>query len=129
VRLDEVGLLVRLRFLLGFAEFLDQAHGAALEAAVEAAAGAGVEDVEEFVGGEVEKSVLIGALDCILVGFEMFRVLEWAVLGVEDVLVEVNASVGELAEGSLLLQFGRLLGILDGNVSLCVGFGTSELLT
>ena len=55
--LDEVGLLVGLGFLFGFAEFLDQTHGAALEASVEAAAGAGMEDVEEFVRGEIEQSV------------------------------------------------------------------------
>jgi hypothetical protein len=44
VGFDQVGLLVGLGFLLGLAQFLDQAHGAALEASVEAAAGAGVED-------------------------------------------------------------------------------------
>ena len=54
--LDEVGLLVGLGFLFGFAEFLDEAHGAALEASVEAAAGTGVEDVEEFVRGQIEES-------------------------------------------------------------------------
>ena len=33
-----------------------------------------------------------------------------------DVLIEINASVGEFAERSLLLELGRLLGILDGQV-------------
>lgn len=56
VCLDEIGLLVRLGFLLGFAEFLDQAHGLALEASVEPAAGAGVDNIAEFFGGEVEES-------------------------------------------------------------------------
>jgi hypothetical protein len=68
VRLHQIGLLVRLGFLLGLAQFLDQAHGAALEAAVEAAAGAGVQDVEELVGGEVEESVGEGLLVFWLVG-------------------------------------------------------------
>jgi hypothetical protein len=31
---------------------------------------------------------------------------------VRDSLIEINASVGELSEGSLLLEFGGLLGIL-----------------
>ena len=33
-------------------------------------------------------------------------------LSCADVLVEINASVGELAEGSLLLELGGLFGIL-----------------
>ena len=33
--------------------------------------------------------------------------------GVGDVRIEVDSSVGELAEGSLLLQLGGLLGILQ----------------
>jgi hypothetical protein len=47
--LDQVGLLIGLRILLGLAQFLDQTHGAALEASVESTAGAGMEDGEEFV--------------------------------------------------------------------------------
>ncbi len=58
VRLDGVGLLVGLGLLLGFAQLLDQTHGLALEAAVEPATGAGVDDVAELFGGEVEESVL-----------------------------------------------------------------------
>ena len=57
MRLDEVGLLVGLCGLFGFTELLDQAHRLALEAAVEAAAGAGVDDVAELFGGEVEESI------------------------------------------------------------------------
>jgi hypothetical protein len=57
VRLDEVGLLVGLCGLFGFTELLDQAHRLALETAVEAAAGAGVDDVAELFGGEVEESI------------------------------------------------------------------------
>lgn len=57
VRLDEVGLLVGLGLLLGLAQLLDQTHGAALETAVEPAAGTGVDEVAELLGGEVEESV------------------------------------------------------------------------
>jgi hypothetical protein len=51
--LDEIGLLIRLGLLLRLAELLDQAHGLALQAAVEPAAGAGVHDIAQLVGGEV----------------------------------------------------------------------------
>ncbi len=57
MRLHQVWFLIWLRFLLGFAEFLDQAHGLALETAVESAAGAGVDDIAKLFGGEVEESV------------------------------------------------------------------------
>jgi hypothetical protein len=53
VGLDKIGLLVRLGLLLRLAELLDQAHGLALQAAVEPAAGAGVDDIAQLVGGEV----------------------------------------------------------------------------
>jgi len=55
--LDEVRLLVGLGLLLSLAELLDQAHRLALEAAVEPAAGAGVDDVAELLAGEVEEPV------------------------------------------------------------------------
>ncbi len=64
VRLDQVGLLVRLGPLLGLAQFLDQSHGFALQAAVEPAAGAGVDDIAELFGGEVEESVENGGKGC-----------------------------------------------------------------
>lgn len=57
VGLDEVGLLVGLGLLLGLAQLLDQAHGLALETAVEPAAGAGVDDIAQLVGGQVQQSV------------------------------------------------------------------------
>lgn len=47
--LDEVGLLVGLRFLLRLAELLDQAHGLALEAAVEPSTGTGMDEVAELL--------------------------------------------------------------------------------
>ena len=59
VRLDQVGLLVGLGRLLRLAQLLDQPHRLALQAAVEAAAGAGVHDVAELFGGEVEESVCL----------------------------------------------------------------------
>jgi len=55
VRLDEVGLLVGLGLLLGFAQLLDQAHGLALQTAVEPATGTGVDDVAKLLRGEIEK--------------------------------------------------------------------------
>jgi hypothetical protein len=63
VCLDEVWLLVGLCRLFRFAELLDQAHGLALEATVEAAAGTGMDDVAELFGGEVEESVRQGKWD------------------------------------------------------------------
>lgn len=56
MRLDEIGLLVGFGFLLGFAELFNEAHRLALETAVEAATGAGVHDIAELFGGEVEES-------------------------------------------------------------------------
>jgi len=57
VGLDEVGLLVGLGLLLGLAELLDKAHGLALEAAVEPSTRAGVDEVTELFGAEVEEPV------------------------------------------------------------------------
>ena len=57
VCLDEIWLLIRLGFLLRFPQLFDQAHGFALQAAVEAAARARVDYVPELLGGEVEESV------------------------------------------------------------------------
>ena len=57
VRFHQVGFLVRLGFLFGFAQLFDQAHGFALEAAVEAAAGTRVHDVAQLFRREVEESV------------------------------------------------------------------------
>lgn len=74
VGLDEVGLLVGLGLLLGLAELLDQTHGLALETAVEPSAGTGVDEVAELLRAEVEE------------------------------LVEVDSTVGELAERALGLE-------------------------
>jgi len=82
VSLDEVGLLVGLGLLLGLSELLDKAHGAALQAAVNPSAGAGVDDISELVRGEVEK------------------------------VVKVDSSVREPAEDSSLLDLGGLLSVV-----------------
>ena len=57
MRLDEIGLLIRLGLLLGLAKLLDQTHGFALQAAVEPTAGTSMYDVPELIGREVEESV------------------------------------------------------------------------
>ena len=93
MRLDQIGLLIGLRLLLCFAEFLDQTHGLALQTAVESTAGAGVDYIAELFGRKVEESdadSLVGE-----------RGIEESYCGV---LVKVDASVGEFAEGSLLLE-------------------------
>lgn len=101
VGLHELGLLVGLGFLLGFAEFLDEAHGFAFEAAVEAAPGARVDHVPELFGGEVQES----------------EEVSWGKggRGGGKLLVEVDTAVGEFAEGSLLLELcfaGRRLAVV-----------------
>ena len=55
VGLDEVWLLVGLGLLLRLTELLDQTHGLALKATVEATTGTGVNDIAELVGGEVQE--------------------------------------------------------------------------
>lgn len=57
MRFHKVGFFVGLGLLLCFAEFFDETHGLALQATVEAAAGASVDDVAELGGREVEESV------------------------------------------------------------------------
>ena len=57
VGLDEVGLLVGLGLLLSLAELLDQAHGAALETAVDLSAGTGVDDIAELIRVQVKETV------------------------------------------------------------------------
>lgn len=59
VCLDEIWLLVGLSLLLGLAELLDQAHWLALETTVESAAGTGVNDISELLGGEVKESARV----------------------------------------------------------------------
>jgi hypothetical protein len=101
MRLDKVGLLVWLGVLLRLAEFLDQAHGLALETAVEPTAGAGVEEITEGCGREVEESSQ---------GNQYY--VPFCEDSRADSLVEVDAAEGELAECSLLLELGSLFGVL-----------------
>lgn len=96
--LDRVRLLVGLRLLLGFAQLLDQTHGLALETAIESAPGAGVNDIAELFGGEVEEA---------RVREDVLAMPSWSEPGSCAILyslIELNTPVGELAERSLLLQ-------------------------
>lgn len=94
MRLDQLGFLVGLGFLLRFAEFLDQTHRLALQAAVESTTGACMHNITKLFGGEVEKSV---AKKIVLVSTVV------RVSGL-SLLVKVDATVGKFAEGSLLFQ-------------------------
>ena len=55
--LDNSGLLVRQSLLLGFAQFLDEAQGTALETTLEAAAGTGMDELRiRWFTAEMRKS-------------------------------------------------------------------------
>lgn len=95
VGLDERGLLVRERLGLCLAELLDQTHRLALKAAVEPSAGAGMDEVAELLGGEVEEPFGKG-----LVGVAKLT-RKWEK---EIVLLELDTAVRELAECSLALE-------------------------
>jgi len=77
VRLDDVRLVVRAAVLLGLAQLLEQRHALALNAAREPPACARVHQINQLLGGQVEQ------------------------------IVQVDATVRELAEGTLLLQLER----------------------
>ena len=109
MRLYQVGLLVRLGFLLGFPQLLDKPEWAALQTAVEPAPGSCVDDIAELLGGEVEKSDGKRSATCILeMLMNYFKVqLDPPKLPItvdQDVLVKVDASVGKLSKGSFSLQ-------------------------
>jgi len=80
--LDGVWLLVWLGVLLSLTELLDQTHRHALETTVEPTASAGVDNITELIGGEVEE------------------------------LFEVDTAVRKLAECSLFLDLGGLLSVV-----------------
>lgn len=82
VSLDGGGLLVRLALGLGLTETLDEAHGLALETTLESSAGTGVDERHEILVGHVEESI------------------------------ELDTSVGELAESSLALELGSGGGVV-----------------
>jgi hypothetical protein len=86
---------------LGLPELLDETHGLALETTVEPAAGTGVDEVAEFLRAEVEepahRSEYRHHLYMFPSAFDELR-------GSEDVLVEVNTTVAELAERPLRLK-------------------------
>ena len=92
VGLDEVWLLVGLGLLLRLAELLDQTHWLALETTVEPTTGAGVDDIAELLGGEVEESMACWSMS----------VVPGNRNGLHS-LVEVNTTVRELSERSLSL--------------------------
>jgi len=74
VGLDDCWFLVRGSLLFSFAQFFDETHWAALEATVELATGACVNEVDELFGAQVEE------------------------------LVELYTTVGERTERALLLE-------------------------
>ena len=106
VSLNEVGLLVGPGFLLGLAEFLDQTHGLALQAAVEPAAGTSVNDITELLRREVQEPAVVETIS--QKPFSSLSACHRCPLrnaGLsEDLLVKVDAAVGKLAELSSLLH-------------------------
>lgn len=81
VGLDDCGLFIRWSFLLSFAQFLNQTHGAALEATAESTAGTCVNEFNKLL-----------------------------IIHIKE-LVEINSAVGERAEGSLLLELSSDRGV------------------
>lgn len=82
VGLDGGGLLVGGSLGLGLAETLDETHGLALQTALELSAGTGVDELHEVLVGHVEESI------------------------------ELDTTVGELAESSLALELGSGGGVV-----------------
>jgi hypothetical protein len=84
VGLDNCGFLVRGSFLLGFAQLFYETHWAALEATVELATGACMNEFDELFVVQVEE------------------------------LLKLDTTVGERAERSLLLKLSREGGVCNG---------------
>lgn len=82
VSLDGSGLLIGESLSLGLAETLDEAHGLALKTTLELSAGTGVNETHEVLVGHVEESI------------------------------ELDSSVGELAESPLALELGSGGGVV-----------------
>ena len=114
VGLDDGRLLVWRGLLLRLAELLNQAHGLALQATVEPTAGAGVDDIAQLLAGEVEEPVpqnwisMCPLPKCSKPNF-LVRV------GYVDILIQVDAAVGELSECSLGLE-GCITNILSADI-------------
>jgi len=83
VGLDATRLLAGGSLLLGLAEALDEGHGLALEAAGHAAASTAADEIHELIVGEVKE------------------------------LVELDTTVRELAELTLLTKLGNLFSVHD----------------
>lgn len=84
VGLDDLGLLVSRGVLLGGPELLDEAHGLALQTTLEPTAGTAVDEIDKLLGREVQE------------------------------LLEVDTTVGVLAESTLLLEFSSSSVSLQG---------------
>jgi hypothetical protein len=112
--LDEVGLLIWLSLLLCLAQLLDQTHRLAFETTVEPTASAGVDNITELIGGEVQESVVREYRVSLCSPLNSSRLVfgcMWMYVE-EVVLVKVDAAIGKLSEGSLLLDLGGLNGVL-----------------
>ena len=135
VSLDEVRLLVGLGLLLGLSQLLDQAHGLALQTTVDSATGTCVNDIAQLLRAEVQESVraIVSAsrflsfmlvLGSFSIQLSIHRSNAKGKCGVvigklknkaENILVEIDSSVGKLAEGSSLLDLSCLLRVLFTN--------------
>ena len=77
MRLDEIGLLIGLRLLLGLAQLLDQTHRLALETAVEPTTSTSVDDIAELIGGQIQESIVRNIGLACLLPFEFFKTCVW----------------------------------------------------
>jgi len=87
VGLDNRGFLIWRCLFLGFTKFLDEAHGLALQTALETSTSTGMDELNELLIAQIQK------------------------------FIELNPTVGEGTEGSLLLEVGSDLGVSNGGIS------------
>jgi len=115
VSLDGVGLLVGLGLLLSLAELLDETHGTALQATVDPAASAGVDDIAELVGGKVEEAIVREEFMLASYPFDVER-------SSKSFRVGRSVSEGMVGLGNSRLQiFRRYRGALAGRIALQMG--------
>lgn len=108
--LYNLGLLIWWSLLLGLAEFLDQSHWLALQAAGETPAGTAVHQLNQLVA--IFKGVGVEVSS----GTPLEYCLRMYLLGHIQQLIQVHTTVGELLEGTLLLKsFINLLFIFNKN--------------